>query len=678
MSISTAVFLGQEGRTPCSLPLQDADLALGNANWTKGLQAMSDWIWSGNLNPVAFPNNLGRYLLHIPGIFEQQLNFSTTLIFDEPSFRNGIQMSGFLDRVTRELVISFIGQRRQCWYTMTHHAVLGYFTAKRHGLSDGEFAAKWTNLRAFRRNRGLFSDLEVAVLEFVEAFAFNPKEYSDDQYVRLHHALGRDNETRYPSDAKWMQKLRAAREAQALALARRETPERVNALSAEAAAAVDDRMPSGAAESMINSQIVELAFLCMQFVALSGVFTALNIPDEAFLGGVMEGLLPPSVILGGEDLPQLVPPRTHPPVKEIDAGSVSVAPTRIVGRRIPLESYELKMDQDRDKGLTVGGVQVGTYGWSFGFHSPGSLVYCLMLHPELARYEAPYSLPLLFNEDEWRNGTQTAGFVPRLLKELVYQKIYKTTRSRYGLEHHTMFLFNAYLDLYGVGRPPRPKMSKEEQTVARELALKRAERTVLFTLDHEHAPDGVFSDLEKEVLTWVETFLTKPHDAHRNEARLREELNKENQREILAGVRRLDMSPPGLGERAALNRLVNHQIAELAMLTGHMDGLGRVLTILQLHSEEAVQIIKGGIDPLTGGIKPALNERGEITPTGYFNTRPGLFDFMAHVVGVTEKAFTMNELILNPKLNSEVKRRLSVGERNFRVSAYDAAATAEF
>src|SRR5690242_3859081 len=95
MPKATGSPLSQDKRQPCSLPLPDADLSLGNSNWTKGLQAMSDWIWSGNLNPVAFPNNLARYFLQIPGIFEQQLNFSTTLIFDEPSFRNGIQISGF-------------------------------------------------------------------------------------------------------------------------------------------------------------------------------------------------------------------------------------------------------------------------------------------------------------------------------------------------------------------------------------------------------------------------------------------------------------------------------------------------------------------------------------------------------------------------------------------------------
>src|SRR5260370_40681103 len=106
----------QHGQRACSVSLADADHGLGNANWTTGLQAMSDWIWSGNLNPVAFPNNLARFFLQIPAIFEHQLQFSTTLIFDEPSFRNGIQVSGFVERPIRELVINLIGQRRRSWY----------------------------------------------------------------------------------------------------------------------------------------------------------------------------------------------------------------------------------------------------------------------------------------------------------------------------------------------------------------------------------------------------------------------------------------------------------------------------------------------------------------------------------------------------------------------------------
>src|SRR3954451_2184512 len=134
---------------PCSVPLVDADLGLDNANWTKGLQAMSDWIWSGNLNPVAFPNNLARFFLQVPAVFEQQLNYSTSLIFDEPSFRNGIQVSGFIERPLRELVISFIGQRRHSRYTMTHHAVLGTLTAKKHGLDPKRFGLKLEQVLAF-------------------------------------------------------------------------------------------------------------------------------------------------------------------------------------------------------------------------------------------------------------------------------------------------------------------------------------------------------------------------------------------------------------------------------------------------------------------------------------------------------------------------------------------------
>jgi hypothetical protein len=144
--------LGQSGRPPCSIPLPDADLKLGNANWTKGLQAMSDWIWSGNLNPEAFPNNLARYFLQIPGVFEQQLAFSTTLIFDEPSFRNGVQVSGFIERPVRELVINLTGQRRHAWYTMTHHAILSTLTARKHGIPDKVFANKLVHLTEHQRH----------------------------------------------------------------------------------------------------------------------------------------------------------------------------------------------------------------------------------------------------------------------------------------------------------------------------------------------------------------------------------------------------------------------------------------------------------------------------------------------------------------------------------------------
>jgi alkylhydroperoxidase family enzyme len=681
---STVIPLGQEKRQSCSVQLRDADLSLGNANWTKGLQAMSDWIWSGNLNPVPFPNNLARYFLQIPGVLEQQLNFSTTLIFDEPSFRNGIQMSGFIDRVARELVISLIAQRRHCWYSMTHHAVLGYLTAKKHGLSDDDYTSKWSNLTEFERNADLYSELELQVLRFADAFATDPKSYGDDKFQELRIALWNDNKARYKSNGLWMDQLTEARRARALAMTQGLDPADIDRATAEAAHACSNILSDQMNERKVNAEIVELAFLCLQFVALSDVFTGLNVPDEPFLAGVMQSLLTDSVIsrinqlnaLGPDGLPPLVPPPVDLPLDSIFAGEVEVGPAPLKGKRIPLIPYELTMSQDMDKGLTVGGVQVGVYGWSFGFHFPGSLVYALMLHPELARYEAPYSLPVLFNEDEWRNGTQTAGYVSRLLKELVYQKIYRTTRSRYGLEHHTMFLYNAYLDLYGVGREPRPNFSPAERKKARETALKTADDAIAYMLEHEKAPPGVYKDVEKATLSWTFALLTHPHTAYELEGLVRAELDRENRREVAAGVRRLDASP-GLGDEASFSRLLDHQVAELAMLIGHMDGLGRALTMLQLHSEDAVQVVEGQMNPQTGGIKPTLNALGEVVLTNYFNNRAGLLDILS-AIGVSKRTLTINELLLNPKLNATVKQQLAAGTRPVHIEGSQATATGEF
>ena len=697
--------LSQAGRPQCSLPLSDADLSLDNANWTKGLQAMSDWIWSANLNPAAFPNHLGRYFLHIPGIFEQQLNFSTTLIFDEPSFKNGLQISGFLDRVSRELAISLIGQRRRSWYTMTHHAVLGRLTAIKHGLTDSQFIDKWYNLIEHREHPKCYTRVERAVLEFADAIATDPKTYLNEQYEELRAALMEDNNTRYASEGLWLARLEVARVARAEALLKNALPAEADRASRQAADSVSSEMPQDLNEQKVNAQVVELAFLCLQFVALTCVFTGLNIPDEEFLPSVMTDVIPAPVIerinelntLGMEgNTPELVPPPACDEPGDLNVGGdvfnailkgdVVVEPASLKGARVPMTPYEGKDDggdfrpaflcmPDTDKGLTIGGIQVGVYGWGFGAHFPGSLVYALMHHPELARYEAPYSLPLLFNEDEWRNGVQTSAYVTRRVKELVIQKVYKINRSRYGIEHHTMFLYNTFFDEHGVGRPPRPELSDEARAAARNAALGRASNATLHIHDHSQAPDGVYTPLEKEVLLWTECLMRRPHDAHKIEQRVRYELDTGNRREVKAGLRRLDTSP-GLGEEAAHKRLVDHQIAELAMMIGHMDGLGRVMSILRLEAEEPVQAIEGRPGP-SGGIVPSCDNDGQVKFTGFFNNRPGLHQVL-RFLGLNDAVLTLNELMVNPDLCKNRKVRMQKGEKKIKVSADQAAETGEF
>jgi hypothetical protein len=655
----------------------DADKALNNFNWTKGLQAESDWIWSGNLNPEAFPNNLARFFLHIPGVFEQQLNYSTTLIFDEPSFRNGVQISGYLPRVTRELVISLIAQLRRCQYSLTHHAVLGTLTARKHGLSEADISNKWSYLLNAADHSGVYTRAELAALKFARCFATDPKTYRDEDYLELRAALLQENARVFAAETGWLAQTCAARDGLSLAL--RAGKPLADAYSAARLAAdnLSLAIPDADNQKKVDAQIVELGFLALQFVALTDVFSSLNIPDEDFLPGVFDQVVPKPVrdainaILDGttEGMTSLVPPRIAPPAKEIASGQVVVEPTAPRGTRIPLVSWEFDPAQGtRDKGLALGGIQVGVYGWSFGSYFPGSLTYALMHHGELARFEAPYSLPLLFNEDEWRNGTQTAGYNRPPVKELVIQKVYHLSRSRYGLEHHTMFFFNAIMQYYGVGPFRLPGLSDDEHARSLAMAVSKAEAMVLHLDSHSHAPDGTFSPVQIAILDWVEAIMTAPHTAHTLEASLRDTLTTANHEEISAKLRQLDRTGVG-DDKAAIKRLVDHQIAELAMITGHMDGLGRFLTILQLESELPISIVQPTTSP---------SNSMELRLTGAMNNRPGLFDALRYAQ-VPDSVLTYNELLANPSVNTRVRDALGKdGTAAIHIGARAAAVTSEF
>src|SRR4029450_7619165 len=189
-----------------------------------GLKAPEKCIWSGNLTPAPFDNNLAHFLLQIPGAFEQQLPYSTTLIFDEASFRNGGQMSGFVDRVTRELVISYVAQRRRAWYSMTHHALLGALTARKHGLTDAQIADKWSNLLDYSAHPTTYTPVEQAALRFVEGCAKEPQPSTAADSAQLRRTLREDNRRRFPDDGASFERLRQARLAHARALGRGATP----------------------------------------------------------------------------------------------------------------------------------------------------------------------------------------------------------------------------------------------------------------------------------------------------------------------------------------------------------------------------------------------------------------------------------------------------------------------
>jgi alkylhydroperoxidase family enzyme len=674
--------ISQAERPPASIPLDSADLKLGNANWMAGLLAQTEWIWSANLIPRAFENNLGKFFLHIPAVFEEQLDFSTTLIFDEPSFRNGLQMSGFVDRVTRELVISYIAQRRRCWYSMTHHALLGAITARKHGLTDDAIATKWSNLLEYQSHAESYTRLERAALRFAEAFATDPKSYTDADYEELRAALGEENGRRFADEEGWLAELNRARAAHSYALGTGSSPEQAMRAALEARQSARAAISEQENERKVDAQVVELAFVAAQFVALTDMLTALNIPDEEGLADAMVDEVPSAVVakinelnqLGGEGLTGLVPATVDVPLDAILAGRVQVEPAPLRGTRVPLVSFETDPTLGtRDKGVAVGAIQVGSYGWANGLFFPGGLGALIFNHPELSRHEAPYSLPLLFNEDEYRNGVNTSGFIDRLLKELAIQKVYRFTRNRYGIEHHTMFLFNEYARQYGAG-PRHPDFTDEQAAAAAQRATDAFRDVILRVREHDKYP-GAFSELERALFSWIEAVVTRPHSAYRLEPALRSALDRQNRDQVRAGTRRLGRTP-NLDEESAFERLLDHQVAELAMLLGHMDGLGRVLSILHTEGESAVQIAEGTLAP-DGSMTPELDEQGRLQLTGYYSNRPGIL-VLLRAIGIPDAVLTANELLLNPQLNERVKARIAGGESDIRIPIAEALETAEF
>ena len=688
---SRVQLLSQDGRPPASLPmskdspflLQGADLRLPNRNWVQGNVARAEWTWAAQLfpNPDRVPNNLGNYLAQIPGVFEKQLDYSTSLIFDTPSFRNGVQISGFVDRVTKELVINAIAQRRRAWYTTTHHALLGMRSAIVYSTGPEKIAQDKMAQKMLRLDdptAAVFDRHERAALILATKFATDPQSYSDHDFAEFRVAFGDYNQNNYASIERPFLQLRAAREARARTLVDGKSGNEADTLARQAADGVPTAMPKELLARKIDSQFVELCFLSMQFVALTGMFSALNIPDE----GPMDDALQPYPAefiqklngllgAGSNGIGEIVPPAVIPPTDAIVAGRVKVGPAPLKGARIPLTSYEV--DNDRDFGITQGGQSIGSWGWGRGAHSPGSLVCALQYLPDAGREEVLYSLALMFNEDQTRNGVLVAGFVDRILKELLILKVYRLNRSRYGLEHHTLFAYSEFLRRYGGGGFRRPEMTDPDAQRATERALTECTDKLLYLHEANKHPEK-YSPVERAAFAWTDAVILRPHEAYRLEPALREALKDQNEAEIVAGTRWFDTT--GMTRDEAIKRLLDHQIAELGMLVPHIDGVGRAMTTMRLEAEDPVQIVRGRVGP-TGGIVPDLDQHGQVLPTGYFNTRPG-FHTLMRGMGVDERVMTLNELFANPKLNVEVMRRLGAGQASISISGEEAVRTAEF
>src|SRR5262245_63000038 len=141
-------------------------------------------------------------------------------------------------------------------------------------------------------------------------------------------------------------------------------------------------------------------------------------------------------------------------------------------------------------------------------------------------------------------------------------------------------------------------MIDAEARRATERALTECTEKLLY-LHEANKHTEKYSPVELAAFAWTDAVILRPHEAYRLEPALRQALKSQDEAEIAAGTRWLDMAG-GVTRGDAINRLLDHQIAELAMFGSHMDGIGRATTMMQLEVEEPIQIIRRRAGPRGG------------------------------------------------------------------------------
>lgn len=148
------------------------------------------------------PNNLIRTMGAHPGLVKTEIDYINSVAFDEgqytrlpnPDKHSPLKtvlfpVSGFVDRVTKELVISLVSLVNRSRYSITHHTVIGYLTLSQlvEGKSASEKAQRAEQLLLklvdetgqvtfegqFYQGKPLYSQLQIALMRFCLQFRNN-------------------------------------------------------------------------------------------------------------------------------------------------------------------------------------------------------------------------------------------------------------------------------------------------------------------------------------------------------------------------------------------------------------------------------------------------------------------------------------------------------------------------
>jgi hypothetical protein len=168
------------------------------------------------------PNNLIRTMAWSPALALTEVDYANSFIFDAPRYGSVPQpdgdpaaatvlfpQAGFIDRVTKELVISLVSLLNRSRYSITHHAVIGHSTLCRelpypdpaerarraeqmmlqlvdsNGRPDYEHQTYDTGTRTVP----LYSDSQLHCLRLAHAIHRDPHSVTDQEFAALRQVL---------------------------------------------------------------------------------------------------------------------------------------------------------------------------------------------------------------------------------------------------------------------------------------------------------------------------------------------------------------------------------------------------------------------------------------------------------------------------------------------------------
>ncbi|SHN38883.1 hypothetical protein [Cryptosporangium aurantiacum] len=166
------------------------------------------------------PNNLIRTTAWQPGLARTLVDYANSFIFDPVSYGNRPQpdgdpvagcvlfpQTGFLDRVTKELVINLVSLLNRSRYSLTHHAFIGYTTLCRDlphpdpaeralraeemllRLVDAEGRPAYERRTYGEAGEPLYTEVQLLSLRLAETIHDDPHAVTDAQFAELREVL---------------------------------------------------------------------------------------------------------------------------------------------------------------------------------------------------------------------------------------------------------------------------------------------------------------------------------------------------------------------------------------------------------------------------------------------------------------------------------------------------------